>query len=234
MPYFTKTALKNRSIFKLAILAAFSLLCISFPAVSQTKQTIQNTIIPKPIELKFNTEVFKISAATIITYSPGCKELASFINEAVTLTTGYPLALNKETASNNIAVIIDSNLVKEKEGYQLRVVKNSITVTGHDKAGLFYGIQSLIQLFKVNDKQLSVPGVTIYDHPRFAYRGLHLDVSRNMYPITFIKKYINLLAFYKLNTFHWHLTDDQGWRIEIKKYSKLQTIAAYRDETMIG
>jgi len=227
--------LTNRSTYKPGILASISLLfLICFQSNSQIKQSIQNKIIPRPLHVKYNSDVFAITPATVINYPANAKELAKFINEAVAIHTGYSLPLNTGSAFNKIVMSLDSNLIKQKEGYQLRVTKNIITITGNDNAGLFYGIQSFVQLFTLKGKQLSIPGVIISDYPRFAYRGLHLDVSRNMYPVAFIKKYIDLLAFYKLNTFHWHLTDDQGWRIEIKKYPKLQSIAAYRDETLIG
>ena len=103
-------------------------------------------------------------------------------------------------------------------------------------AGLFYGFQSLIQLLPVNKatNEIQLNAVKIQDEPRFQYRGMHLDVGRHMFPVSFIKKYIDILAAYKLNTFHWHLTEDQGWRIEIKKYPKLTEIGGYRNQTLIG
>lgn len=118
------------------------------------------------------------------------------------------------------------------EGYTLSVSKKGISIEAATEAGLFYGIQSFIQLTPLTGTK--IPFVEITDYPRFAYRGLHLDVSRHMFPVEFIKKYIDLMAKHKFNRFHWHLTDDQGWRIEIKKYPKLQQIAAYRNGTVIG
>lgn len=97
---------------------------------------------------------------------------------------------------------------------------------------MFYGIQTFIQLTPLRGTK--IPFVEIKDNPRFAYRGLHLDVCRHMFPVEFVKKYIDLMAKHKFNRFHWHLTDDQGWRMEIKKYPKLQQIAAYRNGTVIG
>ncbi|HYK76633.1 MAG TPA: family 20 glycosylhydrolase [Daejeonella sp.] len=120
------------------------------------------------------------------------------------------------------------------EGYSLTVTPNQIDVNGKG-AGLFYGLQTLLQLFPVQKgAELKINGVIIEDEPRYQYRGMHLDVGRHMFPVTFIKKYIDLLAQYKLNTFHWHLTEDQGWRIEIKKYPKLAQIGGSRDQTLIG
>ncbi|MEH6582070.1 MAG: family 20 glycosylhydrolase [Halioglobus sp.] len=107
--------------------------------------------------------------------------------------------------------------------------------------GLFYGVQTLRQLLPsevfsttVESVPWTLPHVTIVDEPRFSWRGLHLDVGRHFMPVDFIKKYVDLLALHKMNRFHWHLTEDQGWRIEIKKYPKLTEVGAWRDETMIG
>jgi hexosaminidase len=118
------------------------------------------------------------------------------------------------------------------EGYKLSVSKKGISLEANAEAGLFYGIQTLIQL--TNSNSSFIPYVEITDYPRFGYRGLHLDVCRHIFPVAFVKKYIDLMAKHKFNRFHWHLTDDQGWRMEIKKYPKLQQIAAYRNGTVIG
>jgi hexosaminidase len=126
--------------------------------------------------------------------------------------------------------IIEGDSLNE-EGYKLTVNKTGAEITANTGAGLFYGVQTFLQLFQ--DEGL-MPFVTISDYPRFAYRGLHLDVGRHMFTVQFIKRYIDLMSRFKLNRFHWHLTEDQGWRIEIKKYPKLQEIAAFRKETVIG
>ena len=119
-----------------------------------------------------------------------------------------------------------------KEGYTLNINEDGVTLQANEGAGFFYGFQTLLQIVGEHGKKL--PYATITDYPRFGYRGLHLDVSRHMFPVEAIKKYIDLIALHKLNRFHWHLTDDQGWRIEIKKYPKLQEISAFRKETVIG
>ena len=120
------------------------------------------------------------------------------------------------------------------ENYELKVTENQVVVNGKD-AGLFYGIQSLMQMMTPQKKgYATIPCATIKDAPRFIYRGMHLDVSRHFYSVDFIKKYLDVMAMYKLNTFHWHLTDDQGWRIEIKKYPKLTQIGSTRAQTKVG
>lgn len=137
---------------------------------------------------------------------------------------------SEEKAQIKLSIVKDD--VLGNEGYKLSVNQNGVSIRGNSGAGLFYGMQTLFQL--ISDDGRGVPFVEITDHPRFVYRGLHLDVGRHMFPPQFIKKYIDLLAHHKMNRFHWHLTEDQGWRIEIKKYPKLQEVAAYRKETVVG
>jgi len=120
--------------------------------------------------------------------------------------------------------------------YTLEVKKNGVNIKGHDEEGVFYGIQSFIQLLPphVSNNKIEIPFLTIKDRPRFGYRGMHLDCGRNFMSIDFVKKYIDYLALHKMNYFHWHLTEDQGWRIEIKKYPKLTSVGAWRNGTIIG
>lgn len=126
-----------------------------------------------------------------------------------------------------------------REGYEVRIRTNTIRVEADDDAGLFYAAQTLLQLARPlppagdGSVSLGIPAATIVDTPRFAYRGMHLDVGRHMFPVPFIKRYIALMARYKFNTFHWHLTEDQGWRIEINQYPELTRIGAYRHETIL-
>ena len=123
------------------------------------------------------------------------------------------------------------------EHYRLTVTWDAVTITSPTYAGLFYGLQSLRQLLHANPADANsewwIPAVDIEDQPRFAYRGMHLDVGRHFFPVEFIKRYIDLMAMYKLNTFHWHLTEDQGWRIEILKYPRLTEVGSCRDETIL-
>jgi hexosaminidase len=119
--------------------------------------------------------------------------------------------------------------------YRLLVNSNGIRIEANFDEAAFHGVQSLIQLLPVDNKtSLSIPFVSIYDEPRFQYRGMHLDIGRHFQPIAFIKRYIDFLAYHKLNKFHWHLTEDQGWRIEIKRYPELTTIGSKRNGTIIG
>ncbi len=122
--------------------------------------------------------------------------------------------------------------------YTLTTDGKGVYIAGDNENGVFYGVQTLIQLLPVpttaSIPKLAVPYVSIKDYPRFAYRGLMLDASRHFFPVDFVKKYIDYIALHKMNYFHWHLTDDQGWRIEIKKYPKLTEIGGFRNGTIIG
>ena len=137
--------------------------------------------------------------------------------------------------SNRIELLIDTNLMDEE--YRMDVMRGIVRIEGGTEKGVFYGIQTLLQMMpadvykKDNDKKIwavRVPKMKVSDYPRFAYRGMHLDVSRTFFDAEYIYKFIDALAYYKINNFHWHLTDDQGWRLEIKKYPKLTELAAWR------
>ena len=126
-------------------------------------------------------------------------------------------------------------LPAKKVQYELKIDKNAYHISG-DEEGVFYGMQTLIQILPphISNNKIEIPYVTIKDYPRFGYRGMHLDCGRHFMPVDFIKKYIDYLALHKMNYFHWHLTEDQGWRIEIKKYPRLTEVGAWRNGTIIG
>jgi hexosaminidase len=141
----------------------------------------------------------------------------------------------KPEINNNIATTSKNSSNPIPGAYTLTISGNQVIIEGENEAGAFYGVQSLIQLFPfAKTNSLSIPQLWVKDQPRFAYRGMHLDVARHFFPVEFLKKYIDFIAMHKMNTFHWHLTEDQGWRIEIKKYPKLTSIGAYRNGTTIG
>jgi hexosaminidase len=196
--------------------------------------TQRSAIIPQPVSYQVESGTFHLSAQTRLTgtVSP---EFLHLFQQTITSVTGLTLPTGTVKSNASIQLQIDSARVPKSEGYQLHITPNTITLTGHNETGLFYGLQTLVQLLdQSRNSSFRLPAARIDDYPRFSYRGMHLDVSRHMFPVAFLKKYIDLLALYKFNTFHWHLTDDQGWRIDIKRYPELQKIAAYRKETLIG
>lgn len=217
----------------------FWLMMALFVTTKAQFQTGENfpAIIPAPAAIKQTGGNCSIIALTqIYCEDTSLYNAARLLNLYLKANGKKPLIVtNKKAAENFILVKIDTNKVTQAEGYMLTVDKNAINLVAHDIGGVIYGIETLRQLWTDKNKNnLTIPCCEIKDAPRFAYRGMALDVSRHFFPISFIKKYIDLLALYKFNTFHWHLTDDQGWRIEIKKYPKLQSVAAFRNETMIG
>jgi hexosaminidase len=135
-------------------------------------------------------------------------------------------------AGGLITLALRPDASTDPEAYRLDVTPQRIDLLARDPRGLFYGVQTLRQL--VAESPAAIPAVHIEDAPRFTWRGLHLDVGRHFFPVEFIKRYIDLLATFKLNVFHWHLTEDQGWRLEIKKYPKLTEVGAWRKETIVG
>ena len=168
------------------------------------------------------------------------KRNAEFLTDYVKDALGKELTINpfnpQDTPKNAILLGIN-DAIEQEEGYELKVTPQLVTIQGKTPNGVFHGIQTLRKAIPVTTNSLgsaTLPGVEIKDYPRFGYRGMHLDICRHFFPVEFVKKYIDLLALHNMNTFHWHLTDDQGWRIEIKKYPKLTEIGSIRAGTVIG
>ncbi|TCC99217.1 family 20 glycosylhydrolase [Pedobacter hiemivivus] len=204
----------------------------------------QFPLIPYPAFIQSDVGAFQLSKTTLLDFDEAmeAKDVEGF-RQQIRSFLGYSLGKTKikAPAGNYIRFKIDrlrneyDSVLKNAEGYTLICTQNNIEVKASTIKGLFYGLQSLIQLIqKSSTGILSIKACSIKDYPRFSYRGMHLDVSRHLFPVHSLKKWIDLLALYKINTFHWHLTDDQGWRIEIKKYPKLQSVSAYRKETIVG
>ncbi|HSK13057.1 MAG TPA: family 20 glycosylhydrolase [Phnomibacter sp.] len=190
------------------------------------------SIIPLPASISMQPGSFLIDAGTSIKFAPSDKELQPAIGWFVARIqdiTGYDL--NRGIAGGKtIELLKDPQKIPEKDAYALTVLPEKITITAGSYGGFFYAMQSLLQtLPAVRTNALPyIPCMTIEDAPRFAWRGMHLDVSRHFFGPDAIKSYIDLMATYKFNTFHWHLVDDQGWRIEIKKYPRLTATGAWR------
>lgn len=157
---------------------------------------------------------------------------AEFLKQYVKELTYNDLPIvNKRAKKVRYIELAVSPKMTEKEGYVMTIGQKGVTIQGGSNAGVFYGIQTLR---KAICKGVIMPAATITDTPRFSWRGMHLDCSRHFWSVSFIKKFIDLLAMHNMNTFHWHLTDDQGWRIEIKKYPELTTIGSQRSGTTLG
>ncbi|MGV3641909.1 MAG: beta-N-acetylhexosaminidase [Adhaeribacter sp.] len=200
-------------------------------------------IIPKPLQLQGRKGSFELNKKTRLVVqgdSPELELAAGFLAQLVEQAGGYTLPYGQKPGRHTITFSLDSAIV-HPEGYTLEVKPKSILVKARRGRGAFLAVQTLRQLMPAaieaqegHTRSFAIPAVLIEDAPRFAYRGFMLDVVRHFQPIEVVKKYVDLLAFYKINTLHLHLTDDQGWRMEIKKYPRLQEVAAWRRETKIG
>lgn len=194
-------------------------------------------IIPQPAQLTRNTGNFVITSQTsLVVSSNGDKSTAVFFNDYLSDYYGIKLPIVKKAKKNSIKFNSNNNIDGlKKEGYTLKSDSNGLVINGNSSIGTFYGMQTLIQLLPVEkSNSLKIAAVDVKDEPRFAYRGAMLDVGRHFFPVSFIKKYIDYLALHKLNYFHWHLTENQGWRIEIKKYPKLTEIGSKRNGSVTG
>jgi hexosaminidase len=203
-------------------------------------------IIPAPVSL--------VPMNGSFTFSKKSKIILSVINNETKLAADYlalliknptglsiPVEEGSKSISRSVFMSFDSSIVNS-EGYVLKITPDIIDIKAKSAVGMFYAVQTIRQLLPVEVENgkiikglvLSVPACEIKDEPGFVYRGMHLDVGRHMFPVAYIKRYIDMMALHKMNTFHWHLTEDQGWRIEIKKYPRLTKIGGFRKETLVG
>lgn len=214
------------------------------------------SIVPQPqkLEIKSGSQVFNFSAQKTKIFAP--KDCATAQILAESLQNYYPDREGVQVKDDKLRQNMDESIIfvltslrnLGEEGYIMDVNNRRITIEANTETGFFYALQTLWQLIgtdfylnqyndnykAINGYKKQIPALHIEDYPRFNYRGKHLDCARHFFDAKYIKKYIDLLALHKINVFHWHLTDDQGWRLEIKKYPKLQQIAAYRNGTLIG
>ena len=211
----------------------FLLILFLIGCSSKIEEPVQPNIIPKPNSQEVIPEIFTLSNATSIQFESELSQVATYFQSYIKALSN--IELNTDNQRNTINFTIDKSIQNE-EGYHLSIDAYNITIKSAGPKGAFYAVQSLIQLLPITSdaEEIQIQGIQIEDEPRFVYRGMHLDVARHFFSVDFIKQYLDLMALLKMNTFHWHLTEDQGWRIEIKKYPKLQEIAAFRDETLIG
>ncbi len=223
-----------------ALLAgALALACTS----CNKEQETNYQVIPLPQEVSLTQgNPFNLNGNVLIAYPENNALLqrnAEFLSEYIRQSTDYAPKIKAIAAGEQVTNAITLGLdpgIANKEGYVLTTTPEGISINGQTENGVFYGIQTLRKSIpaEAQGATILIPAGEIKDEPRFPYRGMHLDVGRHFFPIEFIKKYIDLLALHNMNTFHWHLTEDQGWRIEIKKYPKLTEIGSQRSRTVIG
>ena len=215
---------------KLFLLFLFASLCA---CQSEAPRELPTAIIPAPQQLSRPNGNYKIpSNPRVYVQDEEAKRIIQLFLDAANIEAEF---IDEQTKSDwQILIADDENATNSKEAYELNIYSNAILLKANSHAGLFYGVQSLLQLLPANEFAQYLPLLSITDSPAFTWRGMHLDVARHFFPVDFIKKYLDMMAMYKMNRFHWHLTEDQGWRIEIKKYPLLTEKGAWRDETLIG
>ncbi len=212
-------------------------LLLALPATAAAQAPARLALVPWPSRLSAGAGAFAVSARTAIvlegTDGPALDRLGAQAAEIVASVTGRrpPATRARCAAAITLRLLPAATDTLRRESYALVATPDSLVVAAPGEAGLFYGLQTLRQLLAPDG---TVPAVTIADEPRFRWRGMHLDVGRHRFPVAFIKRYLDLMARYKLNTFHWHLTEDQGWRLEIRRYPRLTEVGSCRRETIVA
>ncbi len=210
--------------------------------VFSQKNNVASLLMPQPVSVVSGTGNFIINNKTTVHVSSSdaaAKRVGEFLSAKIAKATGYQVAVNtgaQTPAENAIRLVLKNDASLGNEGYQLNVTANGVSIAANKPAGLFYGMQTLLQLLpkEIEGKEIAknvkwnVPVCTISDNPRFGWRGLMLDVSRHFFTKDEVKQFIDEMAKYKFNLMHWHLTDDEGWRIEIKGLPKLTEVGAWR------
>ena len=221
-------------------LVAYSFLTLGLVACS-SEEVVQGDlrVIPLPQEVNQLSEKapFILNSTTTICYPKGNDQLqrtAEFLSSYIREVTGTTVSVSTEPSSHAIHLILDKQ-IQEKDGYELTVTADDITLKGATEASIFYGIQTIHKALPITtgNQVAAIPAGTIKDHPQFDYRGFMVDVGRHFFSVDYLKEVIDMLALHNINYFHWHLTEDQGWRIEIKKYPNLTKVGSYRKGTII-
>lgn len=228
----------RKHILNITSAAALCLLTACGEQTFETKSYNEGiNVIPVPAELTQQDGFFKLQKKTqIFASTPEAKTVAEFFAAKMNTSTGYKISVSDKQSTGGINLSINEQLDVNNEGYTLNVTNEGVQIEAKTAQGLFYAMQTLMQLLPAEiespkvEKGIAwnIPCVTIKDEPRFSYRGVMLDPCRHFIPVENIKKHLDVMALFKINTFHWHLTEDQGWRIEIKKYPKLTEVGSKR------
>lgn len=232
----------------LVLMFTFGAMPQGYAQKDNNSQKREISIIPLPLSIQQQAGNFQLNSKTTIYVDPGDAELkllAGMLADQLQTTTSIKVPVVEKAGGQKKknAIVLTKKQAADslgKEGYSLNVRPENIVLQAPQGNGIFYGLQSIFQLLPTQadgsmaNKNVSIPAVSIIDKPRYGWRGMMLDVGRYFYPVDFIKKFIDYMAMHKLNTFHWHLTEDHGWRIEIKKHPKLTEVGAYRKGTQVN
>ncbi|MBR1468636.1 MAG: beta-N-acetylhexosaminidase [Prevotella sp.] len=234
---------------RIFVLIGMMTMLVSMPSQAQTARY---DIVPLPRSIaQQQAPGFVLNKQTAIVYADGLEKEARFLSGYVKEMTQFDLPTRpiakKNDARGNIQLALAAPVTAKgkkkaaakpnEEAYTISVTAKGVTITGQTAKAVFLGVQTLRKSLPVLAEQpemVNLPAVVIQDEPRFAYRGMHLDCSRHFFPVEFVKEFIDLIALHGMNKFHWHITDDQGWRFESKKYPKLTTIGGWRSGTVVG
>ena len=224
---------KNLKLIKMTkVKIIISFLVIFFSISCSEEKIAPINLVPKPVQFvqkKGSFTLSRNSSISAIDKSQRINELVELAQNMVLDRTG--LALKVKNNGQGLFFGIINNPDIGEEGYKISINEKGIFIHANNPAGIFYGLQTFRQMLPISkSEKVTLPFMEITDYPRLSWRGLHLDVGRHFFPPTAIKRYIDLMAMYKINVFHWHLTEDQGWRIEIKKYPKLTSVGAWRNK----
>ena len=225
---------------KIKLICLFALLLAFISCTERERVTADYNVIPLPQKINKNeSNPFVLKKSTAISYPKENEKLranAEFLSEYIFETTGVKPVVKESEGGNNMITLKTGLAHENKEAYRINISEKELAIEGVSENGVFYGIQTLRKSLSPDfrDKEVAFPAGNVSDYPRFGYRAAHFDVGRYFFSADFIKRYIDILALHNVNYFHWHLTDDQGWRIEIKKYPKLTEIGSIRKETLIG
>lgn len=214
------------------------LACAVIPCLAAPVIMADYNVVPLPNSVTMTGDKpFELTPSTTVAYPEGNKDMernAQFLARYVNDATGMALSVVPGKAKKGIRLVLDKK-VSGEEAYTIMVDKKGVTIAGSTPKGVFYGVQTLRKSLPVGAAPVvELPSVKISDSPRFVHRGMMLDCSRHFFPLEFVKRYIDLIAMHNMNVFHWHLSDDQGWRIEIKKYPELTIKGSRRSGTVIG
>ena len=221
----------------MVLLAAF--MSFAGAMAADDNRVADYNVIPLPQEVTLTQKgAFVLTGATPIVYPEGDEQLkndAQFLSDYIADVTALRLTTTSAKVKNAITLRLNKK-VQSKEGYVITVDKKGVVIEGATAAGVFYGVQTLRKSIPVDKSltEVTLPAVVLKDAPRFGYRGVMLDCARHYFPVKFVKQFIDLIAMHNMNVFHWHLTDDQGWRIEVKKYPGLAKIGSVREKTVLG
>ena len=221
----------------MVLLAAF--MSFAGAMAADDNRVADYNVIPLPQEVTLTQKgAFVLTGATPIVYPEGDEQLkndAQFLSDYIADVTALRLTTTSAKVKNAITLRLNKK-VQSKEGYVITVDKKGVVIEGATAAGVFYGVQTLRKSIPVDKSltEVTLPAVVVKDAPRFGYRGVMLDCARHYFPVKFVKQFIDLIAMHNMNVFHWHLTDDQGWRIEVKKYPGLAKIGSVREKTVLG